>query len=130
MRSDTDSVGKFLTQFAESWAANDGAVLGDLFTEDGSLINPFGQRVDGRAAIAAMYDDYFNGMLAGTTTTVAVESVRAIDDGHALADAEQTITAADGTVVLVAHLTALLRRRGEEWRFADSRPYAFGQLPR
>jgi uncharacterized protein (TIGR02246 family) len=123
MGSETDSAERFLDGFAEIWASNDGRALAELFAEDGSLINPFGDRADGREAIGSMYREYFAGMLAGTTTTIKVESVRPVGDTHAFADAEQTVTARDGSVLLVAHLAALLRRDGEVWRFVDSRPY-------
>jgi uncharacterized protein (TIGR02246 family) len=124
MGSETGSAGTFLDGFAETWARSDGPTLGQLFIEDGSLINPFGQRADGREAIAAMYADYFTGMLADIASTIKVETIRPVGDNHAFADAEQTITGPDGSVVLVAHLAALLCRDGQQWRFVDSRPYA------
>ena len=129
MGHDGDSAAKFLDRFAETWDTNDGRALGELFVEDGTLINPFGQRADGRAAVATMYTGYFAGMLAGTVTSVRVESVRPVGDNAAFVDAEQTITGADGGIVLVVHLAALLRRDGDDWSFVDSRPYGFATLP-
>jgi len=122
-----DDVQASLDRFATAWQTNDGTAVAGFFTDDGSLINPFGQRADGRTAVAAMYAEYFGGMLRGTATTVNLASVRAIGPDHAFADAEQTITAPDGSVVLVVHLAALLRREDGEWRFVDSRPYSFAQ---
>jgi uncharacterized protein (TIGR02246 family) len=119
----------FLEATADAWKTNDGSVVGSLFVEDGTLINPFGQRADGRSAIAAMYSEYFGGMLRGTTTTFKVVSVRAVGTDHAFADAEQTICASNGDVVLAAHLAALLQRQGDRWHFVDSRPYSFAELP-
>jgi len=122
-----DQVKSTLDRFSAAWKANNGATVADFFVEEGSLINPFGQRADGRTAVAAMYSEYFEGMLRGTSTTVNLASVRAVEQDHAFADGEQTINAPDGTVVLVAHISALLRRDGDGWRFVDSRPYAFAQ---
>src|SRR5438876_755794 len=116
-----------LDRFAAAWKANDGATVAGFFVEDGSLINPFGQRADGRSAVATMYSEYFTGMLRGTTTVIDLASVRAVENNHAFADGEQTINASDGTVVLSAHIAALLRRDGDGWRFVDARPYAFAQ---
>ena len=76
-----------------------------------------------------MYSEYFGGMLQGTSTTFKLESVRAVGTTHAFTDAEQTISAASGEVVLVAHLAAVLRRDGDGWRFVDSRPYTFAAVP-
>jgi uncharacterized protein (TIGR02246 family) len=114
---------------ADAWKTNDGSAVGSFFVEDGTLINPFGQRAEGRSAIAAMYSEYFEGMLRGTTTTIKVASVRAVGPDHAFADAEQTICAPTGEVVLAAHLVALLQREGPSWRFVDAPPYTFSELP-
>jgi len=128
MSAHFDQVKSTLDRFSAAWKANNGATVADFFVEEGSLINPFGQRADGRTAVAAMYSEYFEGMLRGTSTTVNLASVRAVEQDHAFADGEQTINAPDGTVVLVAHISALLRRDGDGWRFVDSRPYAFAQI--
>ena len=47
------SVTAFFGKVADTWKTNDGAATADFFTEDGSLINPFDERADGRAALAA-----------------------------------------------------------------------------
>lgn len=124
-----DPIKSTLDRFAAAWKTNDGAAVASLFVDDGALINPFGQRADGRAAIASMYAEYFEGMLRGTSTTISLANVRGIEATHAFVDAEQTIHAPDGTVVLVVHLAALLRRDGDTWRFVDSRPYTLATLP-
>jgi hypothetical protein len=72
-----------------------------------------------------MHTEHVGAILHGTTTTVSVTALRAIGDDHALADADQMIYSADGDVILALHLVSLLTRQHGEWRFADSRPYAF-----
>lgn len=129
MSAHFDQVKSTFDRFSAAWKTNDGAAVASFFVEDGALINPFGQRADGRTAIAAMYSEYFGGMLRGTSTTINLTSVRAVENNHAFADGEQTIYAPDGKVVLVVHLAALLRRDGGGWRFIDSRPYAFATIP-
>jgi uncharacterized protein (TIGR02246 family) len=125
MGSPDNSVVAFHTKVAAAWSANDGAAFAAFFTEDGSLINPFGERADGRESLAAMYGEYFGGMLKGTTTSISLTHVRPIGPDHAFADAEQTIYAANGDVLLALHVVNLLRRDGDDWRLVDSRPYAF-----
>ena len=124
-----DSVAAFYEKVAASWKANDGAAFSTLFTEDGSLINPFGERADGRDALRAMYSEYFAGMLKGTTTSITLTHLRPIDTEHALADSDQTIYAANGDVVLALHVVNLLRRDGDDWKLVDSRPYGFAPPP-
>jgi len=118
-----------LDRFAAAWKENDGGTSAAFFTEDGSLINPFGQRADGRAAIAAMYSEYFGSLLQGTSTRMNMLEVRPVEDDHALVDVEQTVYAPDGSVVLAVHLAALMRRDSDSWRFADARPYTFAAIP-
>jgi uncharacterized protein (TIGR02246 family) len=117
------SIEEFLDRVVTSWKTNDGAEVANLFTEDASLVNPFGERADGRADIAAMYSAYFGTMLRDTSTAVTLGAVRGIDATHALIDGEQTIVGPDGEPVLAVHLTALLRRDGDDWRLLDARPY-------
>jgi uncharacterized protein (TIGR02246 family) len=124
-----DQIASAFDRVSAAWKTGDGAAVASLFVEDGSLINPFGERADGRAAIAAMYSEYFGGMLRDTSTSVDLGSVRSVEDDHAFADGEQTIYGPDGAVVLVVHIAALLRREGGGWRIVDSRPYAFATPP-
>jgi uncharacterized protein (TIGR02246 family) len=129
MSAHFDEIRSSLDDFSAAWKNNDGAALADCFVEDGTLINPFGQRADGRAAVASMYSEFFAGMLGGTSTTVDLASVRPVGDDHAFADGEQTINGPDGSSVLEVHIAALLRRDGDDWRFVDARPYTFATLP-
>jgi len=124
-----ESVAAFHEKLAASWRDNDGAAFAAFFTEDGSLINPFGERADGRDALRAMYSEYFGGMLKGTTTSISLTHLRLVGSDHAFADAEQTIYSADGDVVFALHVVNLLRRDGDGWRLVHSRPYAFSLLP-
>jgi uncharacterized protein (TIGR02246 family) len=123
------SVESFFGEVASVWKTNDGAAFAELFSDDGSLINPFGERADGRSAIAAMYSQYFAGMLSGTTTVVTLGPVRHVGADHAFVDVDQTIAGPDGSVVLVVHLAALLRKDGDSWRIVDGRPYSFAEIP-
>jgi uncharacterized protein (TIGR02246 family) len=129
MSQDRDILERFVSRFIEAWKTNDGSAVAGLFVEDGALINPFGQRADGRTAIGAMYSDYFAGMLRGTSTTLEVRDVRPVETTHVFVDGEQTVLDPGGEIVLTAHLAALLRREGDEWRFVDARPYIVPPIP-
>jgi uncharacterized protein (TIGR02246 family) len=118
-----------LDEFAAVWNRSDGAGLGAFFTDDGTLINPFGERAEGSEAVSSMYVSYFGGRLAGTSTEIVVSNVRLVDEYLAFVDGEQTIVAGDGSPVLAVHLAALMRREGGGWRFLDARPYAYASAP-
>ena len=76
-----------------------------------------------------MYSQYFGGMLRGSTTTFTLESVRDVENNHAFADGQQTVTGSDGKVILIVHLASLMRRVGDSWKVVDSRPYTFAARP-
>ena len=123
------SIEQLFERFADRWSDHDGTGVAALFAEDGSLVNPFGQRADGRAAVGEMYSQYFDSMLKGTSVSTRTEHVRAVGADRALVDAEQIITGPGGDVVMTVHLAALLERRGETWWFVDSRPYTVAPVP-
>ena len=124
-----EQITAFFVRVTAAWKTNDGPAVAGTFTDDGTLINPFGQRAEGRAAVAAMYSEYFGGMLRGTSTTITLTHVHAVENDHAFADGDQTIYGSDGKVVLAVHISALLRRDGDGWRFVDSRPFPFATKP-
>lgn len=129
MSAHPEHIKSMLDRFSDAWKTNDGATVASFFVEEGTLINPFGHRADGRTTIAALYSEYFGGLLRGTSTTITLGSVRGVEDSHAFADCEQTIHAADGNVVLAVHIAALLRNDGAGWQFVDARPYTFAAMP-
>jgi len=120
-----DQLTSTLDRFTEAWKTNDGQAVANCFSDDGSLINPFGQHAEGRSAVAAMYAEYFGGMLRDSSTTLKLTHARVIENQHAFVDGDQTIYGPDGSVVLVAHIAALFRRDGDDWLWVDSRPYTF-----
>jgi uncharacterized protein (TIGR02246 family) len=124
-----DDLRNTFDRIAAAWKTNDGVTMGACFTRDGSLINPFGERADGRDAIAAMYSHYFTGMLRGTSTSIKVTDVRAVGPDHAFVDGDQVIHGPDGAVVLAVHISALVRRDADGWRLVDARPFTVATKP-
>src|SRR5581483_6188729 len=124
--TDSTGVDEFLGDFAAAWSRNDGAALGEFFAVEGTLINPFGQRAEGRAGVAAMYTEFFGPgqLLHATTTTITVDNLRQVHDGSVFLDSTQRVYGANGDIALVVHLAALLCRVDGHWQFLDARPYA------
>lgn len=129
MSGQFDEISSTLAEFATAWKANDGSALAGFFAEDGTLVNPFGQRADGRHAVAGMYSDYFGGMLAGTSTSITLDTVRDLGGQRAFVDGKQTIVGSDGSEILAVHLAALLQREDAGWRLVDARPYTYAAAP-
>lgn len=116
-------------RFSAAWNANDATALGRCYSEDGCLIDPFGRRADGRAAIADAFAGLFGGPMAGTSTLFAIDHVRTVESMHALVDGEQRVVAPDGSVVLAVHIASLVRRENDGWKVVDGRPYVIAPLP-
>ncbi len=129
MSAPVDQMKSTMDRISTASESNDGAAVASFFVDDGTLISPFGERADGRAAIASIYSAYFGGMLRDSSTTFTLDSVRPVDNNHAFVDGEQTIHAPDGTVVLVVHLAVLMRHDSDGWRMVDARPYTFASRP-
>jgi uncharacterized protein (TIGR02246 family) len=130
MSTPSEQIRSTYDRLASAWRTNDGSTVAGFFTEDGTLVNPFGERADGRDAVAAMYSRYFGTVLRGSSTTIELGNVRRVDDDHAFVDSTQTIYDPNGSVVMVVHLAALLRREGDDWRLVDGRPYTYAAVPR
>jgi uncharacterized protein (TIGR02246 family) len=124
-----DEIKAMFDGFAAAWKTNDAAAVAGFFTDDGSLVNPFGERADGRAAVEAMYAKNFQGLLRGSSTTIALSGVRVVETQHALADGDQIVYGSDGGVLFPLHCAVLLRRESGGWRIVDARPYVVATRP-
>ena len=108
-----------------AWDRADAAAVAATYARDGRLVIPFGDALDGRDAIEAGFAEHFGGILAGTTTTIAVDDVRSLGDRLSVVEAAQETEGPLPTL----HLTAVLRLEGDEARVVECRPYAFLPVP-
>jgi len=129
MPANFDYIPAMLGRFCDAWQTNDGAAVASFYTQDSSLINPFGERADGRDAIAAMYTRYYGGLLAGTGTVIEQQTVRYVEGYHAFVDANQAVVDLAGNTVLTLHVALLLRLEDDRWMIVDARPYAYAAPP-
>ena len=108
-----------------AWNAADAAGLAAHYARDGRLINPFGRITDGREAIAAGFTELFSGVLAGTSTSIQIDSVRELAPSLVVVDGTQTLTGP----VPPLHFTAVVRQQDETAEILECRPYAFLPAP-
>ena len=109
----------------QAWNAGDAPAIAATFAPDGRLVDPFGDEWDGRDAVEAAYQEYFKGLLAGTTTEIDIASVRELAPGLAVVDGWQTIS---GPLPRM-HLTAIVRAEGDSAQVVECRPYVLLELP-
>lgn len=116
-------------EFEAAFSAQDAEKLAALFAPDGSLINPMGERADGREAVAALFRKNFEGTLKGVRTRIEIQKVRLVTPDVALLDIRQELQGGKPPPTAprpwVAHGVALMSKAGGEWHVLDARPYFF-----
>jgi len=121
-------------KFSAAFNRLDAKEVAAFWEVDGTLIGPTGNKGIGRAGVEKVYADDVDEILRGTTSTFTVQTVRMLGRDLAWLDMEHDIRGArmpdgsSGTVKL--HVVVLARRQGKEWRWLDTRPYAFLRPPR
>jgi len=121
-------------EFASAWNAHDAAKMGSVWAESGDLINPFGQKASGRAAIVKFFDAEQAGVMKGTTYKIESLSVRQIDSRTAIGDWESVITGMKdpGGKPLPPfphHVSAVYVEKGGHWLMESVRAYGFQTPP-
>lgn len=123
---------KRIREFEAAFSAQDAEKVGALFAAEGSLINPMGERADGREAVTALFRKNFEGVLKGTKTRIEIQSARLVTPEVALVDVEQQLLGGapppGAPRPWIAHVVVLLAREGGgDWMMVDARPYFFVQ---
>lgn len=121
-------------KFSAAFNRLDAKEVAAFWEADGTLIGPTGNKGIGRSGVEKVYAADVDNILRGTTSTFTVQTVRMLGRDLAWLDMEHDIIGArmpdgsSGTMKL--HVVVLARRQGKEWRWLDTRPYAFLPSPR
>jgi uncharacterized protein (TIGR02246 family) len=118
-----------------AWNAADLKALSAPFTQDATIVDPFGVVNSGRAEIERLFATLLSGGARGSTHASTILGVRFVTDDVALADGEAVIeglTSPDGTSMppIVHRFTDVLVRGHAGWRIAGVRAYVFMDGPR
>ncbi len=121
---------KRFTEFEEAFGAKDADRLGTMFVPDGTLVNPMGERAEGREQVVALFRRGFDTVLKGTRNKIHIQHVRMVTPELAFVDFEQELMGGspppDAPRPWVAHGVALLSKQGGgAWMVLDARPYFF-----
>jgi uncharacterized protein (TIGR02246 family) len=127
------SLAASLKKFNEAFNRFDPKEVASFWAEDGTLVSPVGERGKGRAEVAKVYARDIEMILKGTTTAFRIDSVRQLKGDLALLDLDHEIQNArmpDGSAgTMKLHVVILARKKGAEWQWLDTRPYAFLKPP-
>lgn len=110
-------------RFADSWNHYDGAAYGENYWPDAELVNPSGNIVSGRDAIAKEHVDLWAGIFKGSHMEAKVRKVRRLDANHIIVDFDTELShiqhpppGAPASGVIKTHLKHILEKRKGEWK--------------
>lgn len=119
--------------FEAAFGAKDADAVGAMFAPDGAIINPRGDRAEGRDQVTALFRRDFETILKGVKNKLTILNVRMVTPELAFVDIQQELTGGKPMPgrpsPWVAHAAVLLSKQGGgDWMVLDARPYFF--LPR
>jgi uncharacterized protein (TIGR02246 family) len=106
----------------DAWNAHDPTALAALFADDGTLVTPRGDHIQGRDALEVSFAE--PGPTKQTQSSARLDRVQWLADDLALIDATQTLSGPGVARIGAseAKLVAVARRIDETWRFVAARP--------
>ena len=112
--------------FVDSWNHADGAAYGENYWPDAELVDPSGEIVDGRTAIAQEHVDLWTGIFKGSRMAAKVRRVRRLDPNHIIVDFNTELSGIrelppgsqkqGSNNVLRTHLKHILEKRNGQWK--------------
>jgi uncharacterized protein (TIGR02246 family) len=126
----SSEIARLLASVDAAWNAGDAAAFAALWTTDGTVISPQGQRTEGREQIEREQAAGFAGPMKGTTHTLTAAEIDRPTNDIAVVDGEAVIAnlrMPDGTTFppLSANFTAVCVDRDGTWLIAHMVSYMF-----
>jgi uncharacterized protein (TIGR02246 family) len=130
----TAAIKHLSSEFAAAWNAHDAKKMAAVWAENGDLINPFGQKASGRAAIEKFFENEQAGVMKGTTYKIESISVRELDPSCAVGDWESVVTGMmdpNGKPLppFQHHVSVVCVKRAGHWHAAAVRAFVFQPVP-
>jgi uncharacterized protein (TIGR02246 family) len=131
---DEEAINQNARAFFAAWNKNDVKGLIAHWTDDATLINPFGRIAHGKAEIEKLFTDEQTTVFKGSTAKIGEVKVHMLKPGLAFTDLDMTIDGAHGAdgaalTQLKYHVSTVVEKKGDEWLFLETRPYAFTLPP-
>lgn len=101
-------------RFADAFKRGDYQAIGNLYTEDGTLLQPGGERIRGQAAIANYFTKGYAGKPPATVTFSNFEFYGNDDVVTEVSDA--TVRSHDGKVEYLGKQTLIFLKQGGAWK--------------
>ncbi|MEO8381424.1 MAG: nuclear transport factor 2 family protein [Acidobacteriota bacterium] len=121
------AIESLVARFCEAWNRHDVEELSLLWSEDGELVHPWGDRAVGRYAIRELLGREHASSMAGSTIRLTAEPAR-IGDGHVVADLHGVldgVLAPNGRSYSLPHtISAMFVDDSGHWRIRAMAPIA------
>ncbi len=127
---DEDAVKARVAEFIALFNKGDAKGLAAFWTEDGSLVNPVGQKGTGPAGVEKVIAADLATILKDTKMEMKVVQFRAVGKDSAWIELEHSVTGARGPdgkpmPTLTFHVPCLMAKKGKTWMIEEARPYAY-----
>ena len=121
-------------EFVTAWNAHDTKKMAAVWAEDVDLIDPFGQKAIGRAAVEKLFQAVHSGEMKASTYKIESASIRELNPSTAVGDWEIVITGMmdpDGKPLPAVrhHAVAVYVKVAGHWWIGAGRPYVFSVPP-
>ncbi len=121
-------------RFSQAWGAGDAKARAAVFTNDGSVINPFGKEAWGRAEITKLFEMENETIAKGTTHVFDNFKIAFVMNTIAFVDCDGTISglkspAGDAMPDQKTHVFVVAVKRSKDWQFRYARPTIFATMP-
>jgi uncharacterized protein (TIGR02246 family) len=112
----------------KAFNAGDAKALGELFMEQGELIDENGTVTSGRKAITALFQAFFE-KFPKATLEMEITGLRPVGDDLAVEEGVRLITVDDGQTAAQLRYVAMRDKVGDAWPVASYREFADDPLP-
>jgi uncharacterized protein (TIGR02246 family) len=123
-----------VNDFKSAWDKDDAKAMSMVWTEDATLINPFGRVAKGREEMEKVFVDEHSSIFKNTKYQVDEMTIQMISPDTALVDLSSKITGMKGPdgsdkPDFVHHVAMVFVKKGDHWMGAAARPYQFSSKP-
>jgi uncharacterized protein (TIGR02246 family) len=135
--ADEQTIKDGLNDFQSAWNKDDTSAMAKVFTEDATLINPFGVEAHGRDAMSKVFaqEHSDSGPFKGSKYETREVKIQWITPDVALVDAAANISGVRGKDGAAApdflhHVTWIFVKKNGNWMAAAARPYKYSAEPK
>jgi len=111
----SEAVDQLLAEIAEAWNAGDARAYGARYCPEGTFTNTNGTIDMGRDEVVRTAEEAFQGVLAGTTVSLAVRKLRLVRPDVAVVDLDLRISGVPGGELRTSLMLVLVAENGRWW---------------